>query len=505
MSSRWFSDPEKIEITTPVMRRILQAISRKNREQALGLCDELREERIILHDFFADTCTALFSWVGRNLGEETLEEMFRDCFAQSAKRQIFDLLNLGIEPGLEAIMLARNCWVAHICSGAGEHGGAFNLIEDDEKFTFVLDPCASGGRLWRKGRYDPPWNFAVTSRAYPWSFNRKDFPYYCIHCSFMNEILPYEHLGFLSWPVEPPGHAMDVCKWHIYKDRYAVPDNYYARVGLTRKQKPEARRGGTHRWFTEDQLREASRPTPERIQEKILAGDSRGARRIGSQMAGEFLFLHHLYVNMVAATLDFIAQRSGEESLGEIFAYLYKTCIEDQIVAQVKNLTPPQVIKYLVKTIFLADTCGGAGLKPSRIRIVEDNEALTIFLDPCGSGGNLLRYGAYEHKDGSLGREALENRLLKSVMRLPLPRWLLEAAMPFAVTYFTETRKPLGLRKTMKGHDWSGGSAGVPYYCCLCTNALHLAGCSWISVIPPGDDRKPCIWRVDKTVDKTKV
>ncbi|MCU0577277.1 MAG: hypothetical protein MUD15_10700 [Desulfobacterota bacterium] len=480
------------------MRRLLQALSRKNREKALGLCNELREERIVLHDLFADTCTALFSWVGRNLGEETLEEMFRDCFGQSAKRQIFDLLNLGIEPGLEALMLARNAWVAHSCSGAGEHGGSFRLIEDDEKFTFILDPCGSGGRLWRKMRYDPPGDFATTSRPYPWTYGRKDFPYYCIHCSFLNEILPHEHLGFISWPVDPPEHAMDVCKWHIYKDRNAVPDGCYARFGLTRKQLPGLRKTGVRRWFTQDQLREAVRPTPERIREKLLAGDLRGARRIGSMMAGEFLFLHHLYVNMVAATLDFIARRAGEEVLGDVFAYIYKTCFKEQIVAQVKEMTPERAITYLVANLFLADTCGGAGMNPAKVRIDEDDEALTIYLDPCGSGGKLMRSGAYERGNGSLRREDLENRVLKAAMRLPLPRWLLEATMPFAVTYFTETRKPLGLHRTRKGYDWSGGTAGMPYFCCICTDAVRLAGCRWLTVTPPGDDRKPCVWRADK-------
>ncbi|MDT8273813.1 MAG: hypothetical protein RRA35_11555, partial [Desulfomonilia bacterium] len=279
------SEHEKIEVTTPVIKRIVRALSRDNREEAKRLCADLRGERIVLHDFFADACTALFTWVGLNLGEEILEDLFRDCFERSAKRQIFDLLNLGIDSGLETLMLARNAWIAHSCSGAGEHGGAFRLVEDDEKFTFVLDPCGSGGRLWRKGRYGFPWNFATTSRAYPWSFGRENFPYYCIHCAFLNELMPYEYLGYPSWPVDPPGHPMDSCRWHIYKDRWAVPDTYYSRYGLSRKENPSSRSKKRRRWFTDEDLRELCLPTPERIMEKIHDGDMKGARRISLMMA----------------------------------------------------------------------------------------------------------------------------------------------------------------------------------------------------------------------------
>lgn len=497
-SSRWLGEEEKNELTTPVMRRVLRAISRKDREEALSLCNELKEERILLHDFFADACTALFTWVERNIGEETLDDMFRECFRQSARRQIFDLLSLRIEPGLEAFMLARNAWVAHSCSGAGEHGGAFRLVEDDEKFTFILAPCGSGGRLWRKGRYEPPWNFALTSRPYRWSYGRKNFPSYCIHCFFLNEILPYEYLGFPSWPVDPPEHAMDVCKWHVYKDRNAVPDYYYSRLGSVRKQVTGPRRRMGKPWFTDDQIREEIRPTPERIRDKITAGDFKEAKRIGSAMSGEFLFLHHLYVNMVAATLDFIKERAGEEALGDVFAYIYETCIQDQIIGLLKNLTPPQALKFLVRDLFLADACGGSGLKPAKIRITEDEKTLTVFLDPCGSGGKLLRFGAYGQSKSTLIRERIENRVLKSALCLPLPRWLLEAALPYGVTYFTETRKPQGLHRTTKGYEWSGGSAGVPYYCCICASAVHHAGCGWLRVVPPNGNRTPCVWRAEK-------
>ena len=499
MSARWLSEYEREALTTPVIRRLSRSIALHKHAEALSLCDELAGERIVLHDFFADACTALFTWIGQTLGEQNLPEMFNACFEQSARRQVFDLLNLGIPRGLEASMLATNAWIAHSCSGAGEHGGAFKLVEDEEKFTFILDPCGSGGRLWRKGRYEPPLDLALTSQSYPWSYNRQAFPYYCLHCAFLNEILPYRHLGFITWPVDPPLFPMDVCKWHLYKDRHAVPEAYYQRFGLTRPQ-PQSGKPTTGRpWFTAEQLREIVQPTPERIRDRIIAGDRKGALRLCRTMAGEFLFLHNLYVNMLAVTLDFAAVKAGEEQLGDAFAFIFEKCIKPQIVEPIESYPRREMLRFIISKLFLADACGGAGFPAPSININEDDDSLTVRLDPCSSGGKLLRGGAYNCNSGyRLLREQLENRLLRLATALPLPRRLMEMSLPLAVTYLTETRKPVGLQVTRQAYEWSGGRTGLPYYCCLCTAFVHLSGKPWIEVHPPVREKEPCIWLIMK-------
>ena len=98
-----------------------------------------------------------------------------------------------------AIALATT-WRAHSCSGAGPEPGKFDIEEDDEKITFILNPSGSCGRLWRRGLYGPPKNYGMTKEAHDWSFHRKDFPYYCTHCSFMNESLPIEWTGVPLYP-----------------------------------------------------------------------------------------------------------------------------------------------------------------------------------------------------------------------------------------------------------------------------------------------------------------
>ena len=98
----WFNEEQIYELTTPVTERIIGSIRQERIDEAIGLCDALREERIILHDFFADACTALYTWIGRNLGEERLKDLFTFSFEQSARRQIYDVMDPALKRGLEA-------------------------------------------------------------------------------------------------------------------------------------------------------------------------------------------------------------------------------------------------------------------------------------------------------------------------------------------------------------------------------------------------------------------
>src|SRR5436189_211443 len=83
-------------------------------------------------------------------------------------------------------------WIARSSSGTGPQPGAFAMTEDDEKITFRMNPCGSGQRLWRMGRYEGENAHAVMEGEHDWAYGRKGFPIYCTHCSFMNEILPMQ-------------------------------------------------------------------------------------------------------------------------------------------------------------------------------------------------------------------------------------------------------------------------------------------------------------------------
>ena len=108
-------------------------------------------------------------------------------------------------PASEIVELLAATWRAHSTSGTGPQPGRLQIEEDDEKFTFRMNPCGSGQRLWRMGRTRAPDAYGVTEEAHDWAYDRKGFPIYCTHCTFMNEMLPIQWIGLPALPERPAG------------------------------------------------------------------------------------------------------------------------------------------------------------------------------------------------------------------------------------------------------------------------------------------------------------
>jgi hypothetical protein len=228
MGERWFSERELDELARPTMERAIEAIEHGELERAKALCEEMKHEWRLLHDIMVEGIAGLISYVHDRHGDEAVE----DAWQYSLER--------GWKPHVEAIdrqdrkqmvqALAAN-WRAHSGSGTGPAPGAFTIAEDDEKFTFAMNPCGSGQRLWRMRRYGPG-GYGTTDGAHPWSYDREEFPLYCTHCSFMNEILPIRWIGHPVYPSDPPqDFDRDPCVWYWYKDPEQIPARHYERYG----------------------------------------------------------------------------------------------------------------------------------------------------------------------------------------------------------------------------------------------------------------------------------
>src|SRR4051794_41963602 len=71
----------------------------------------------------------------------------------------------------------------------------------------------------------------------------------------------------------------------------------------------------SERWFTEEELRELSRPTMDRAIEALDAGDVETARGLCEAMKHEWLMLHDLYAAGTAGLLTFIKNELGEDAI----------------------------------------------------------------------------------------------------------------------------------------------------------------------------------------------
>ena len=231
-NTRWFTDEELRDMARPTMDRAIEAIDRGDLDEAKRLCEEMKHEWRHLHDLMAGGMGGLITFVQDELGDEGVERAWRFGNERGWNRQAKKIDAADRRFIVHALAAT---WRAHSCSGTGPNPGAFTIEEDDEKFAFRMNPCGSGQRLWRNGAYEGPDGLGLTKEAHDWSYGRRDFPLYCTHCSFMNEIQPIEWFGRPLYPSDPPeDFDRDPCTWYWYKDPAAIPQRHWQRYGLER-------------------------------------------------------------------------------------------------------------------------------------------------------------------------------------------------------------------------------------------------------------------------------
>lgn len=233
MDDMWFDEDTLKQMSRPTMDRVIEKIRAGELEDAIRVCDEMKREWGFLHDLMVESLAALLTYIGDTTNEDRVgdalrymtEKVWKDAVDEIGKR----------DRRRVAIALAAT-WRAHSTSGVGPDAGSFTVTEDEDKLTLTLAPCGSGQRLWRQGVYDPPKSYGLTEEPHPWSFNREKFPYYCSHCTLMNELMPIEWTGAPLYPLDPPNSPDHWCTWYFYKDPAAVPERFYERYGLNKTE-----------------------------------------------------------------------------------------------------------------------------------------------------------------------------------------------------------------------------------------------------------------------------
>jgi hypothetical protein len=234
MGERWFSDAELDQMSRPTMDRAIEAIEAGDTEEAKRLCEEMKHESQFMHDLLVDGVAGLISFVGERFGDQGVEEAWTYSLERSWRSPVETIDHIDRREVAKALAAT---WRAHSTSGVGPVPGAFEIAEDAEKLTFTMNPCGSGQRLWRMGRYREG-GWGLTSSGHDWSYGREGFPLYCTHCSFMNETLPIRWIGYPVYPSDPPDDFdSDPCTWYWYKDPADIPDRHWERHGMRRSSR----------------------------------------------------------------------------------------------------------------------------------------------------------------------------------------------------------------------------------------------------------------------------
>lgn len=219
--------PEELrQLKISIYDKVKDAIEKGDKNEALKLLDELKE----LKEGFKNTLllwiSDLLKFVGDKLGDEGVYEihkiMAETLNTQAYVRSFGESSKMSIEDKMRRRSREVVGW--HLMK-------VVDIREDEEKYIWTLQ-CDSGGWLLGQG-------VGKTKKAYPWTYGRENFSYYCAHCSMAHEIDYIERIGYPDWVIFPPEKADEPCIQYFYKDPKSVPEKYYARVGKKKWVKSE--------------------------------------------------------------------------------------------------------------------------------------------------------------------------------------------------------------------------------------------------------------------------
>ena len=201
---------------------IADAIAAGNAGEVRRLGDLARAEYVAVHDGLRDVVGATLDFAARETSPEEGEGVGRRVIERM-------MGEAGAAPQYaQADLKAR---VRSIAAGWHWHVTTFDVAEDDDRITFHLDPCGSGGRLELEGRYDGEDGWLRSARPSPSTFMQTGFPAYSNHCAEMTRAgLAAGNATFVveGWDARRCGR----CVQHTYKRADAVPAETYRRVGL---------------------------------------------------------------------------------------------------------------------------------------------------------------------------------------------------------------------------------------------------------------------------------
>ena len=125
------------------------------------------------------------------------EYTFASCREHGGMDYLEDCLKEGYDSGFSFLYASMEAFeddagrVSALAQNWHYHQGAFRIEEEEDRFAFILDPCGSGGRMFReemtKDRFHYGTELApIIKEPHNLTFGRKNFPLYCVHCASGN-------------------------------------------------------------------------------------------------------------------------------------------------------------------------------------------------------------------------------------------------------------------------------------------------------------------------------
>jgi hypothetical protein len=192
-----FSGTEFYEATRTRLQQAQARVARRNYKIA-DLLKDHHEHWRPWHDFQISMLGHVFGVCQTRHGTEYLEAKLETAY-NSTFRMFYPVFQ----------RLGDVEHLTYLAATHHYHQMKFVLSEEEDRFVFRLDPCGSGGRLYRGEvwrnlfSYDQGETATLIADEHPITFSRKDFPVYCTHCAAHNrDQYRYDVLYFVN-----DGHA----------------------------------------------------------------------------------------------------------------------------------------------------------------------------------------------------------------------------------------------------------------------------------------------------------
>ena len=196
-------------------KAIARAIEAGRDAEALERARSLHTEALSRHDRGMSRVSAILSWIGRQAGIDGVAEALHEAMSSGM---------LGDESFRERAEMLMHFTRVHL--------QAFDLVEDEEKLTFICPICPSAGRMIADGHYQAPRSDLVIQGPHPLTYGRDEIPVYCCHEPIM-ETDSFEGTGVPLFIVEPAERlGFEPCKTYLYKNAVNIPERFYNRLGL---------------------------------------------------------------------------------------------------------------------------------------------------------------------------------------------------------------------------------------------------------------------------------
>ena len=226
------SEADREAMTVPGWVQVKNALAEGDATRAAELLERTVAQWRSLQDYSINWITSLLSFIGRELGEDGVEQALRATGEEFVRPRR--------AAGAEWASLPASARAKAIARAMLANFGECDVSEDEEKITLSFR-CGSGGRMIDEGRYESSGGpYLTLTEQGPRTFGRPELPVYCAHCSVNNEIQPVEWGGTptsIEHPSDGPGGR---CVHFIYRDIDTTPADAFLRIG---KQPPSPKTG----------------------------------------------------------------------------------------------------------------------------------------------------------------------------------------------------------------------------------------------------------------------